>query len=131
MGERIPGRAGKSFQKMLYETINNSDYLVFAIPSAFLCESLKSISQDELKGKTIISAIKGIVPEHNKIIAEFFNQVYGVSLNNFVVVSGPSHAEEIALEKLTYLTVASQDIELSKFISSIFKCRFIQHERKK
>ncbi len=110
----------------LKEIINISDYLVFAVPSAFLCETLKVVSALELKGKTIISAIKGIVPEHNNIIAEFFNQVYEVSLNNFVVVSGPSHAEEIALEKLTYLTVASQNPQLAEDVSKLFNNRYLK-----
>jgi len=108
------------------EIISSSDYLLFAIPSAFLSESLKNISTDELKGKTIISAIKGIVPEENKIIAEFFNHVYKVPFDNIVVVSGPSHAEEIALEKLTYLTVASKNQILAEDVSKLLKNRYLK-----
>ena len=108
------------------EIISNSDYLVFAIPSAFLSDSLKDITIDDMKGKTIISAIKGIVPAHNKIIAEFFNQDFKIPFSNIVVASGPSHAEEIALEKLTYLTVASQNQALAEDVSTLFKNRYLR-----
>jgi len=108
------------------EIISKSDYLVFAIPSAFLSDSLKDITIDDMKGKTIISAIKGIVPAHNKIIADFFNQDFKISFSNIVVVSGPSHAEEIALEKLTYLTVASQNQILANEVSKLFNNRYLR-----
>ena len=108
------------------EIISKSDYLVFAIPSAFLSDSLKDITIDDMKGKTIISAIKGIVPAHNKIIADFFNQDFKISFSNIVVVSGPSHAEEIALEKLTYLTVASQNQTLANEVSKLFNNRYLR-----
>jgi len=108
------------------EIIKTSDYLVFAVPSAFLFESLKEVHPEELKGKVIISAIKGIVPQHNVIIGEFFNQVYGIPFENFVVVSGPSHAEEIALEKLTYLTVASKNPLLAEKVAKLFNNRYLK-----
>jgi glycerol-3-phosphate dehydrogenase (NAD(P)+) len=122
--ELDPGKL--SLSSDIGEIIKNSDCIVFAIPSAFLNESLKEIKPAELKGKVIISAIKGIVPEHNVIIAEFFNKVYGVPFHDFVVVSGPSHAEEIALEKLTYLTVASQNPKLAVEIAKLFSNRFLK-----
>ena len=106
--------------------IRQSDYLVFVIPSPFLATALKDISIEEFRGKTVISAIKGIVPEHNVIVGDFFNQVYNVSYQDLVVISGPSHAEEIALEKLTYLTVASQNTALAKEIAKVFSCRYLR-----
>lgn len=107
------------------EVINNSDVLVFVIPSAFLHRALENLSPDIFDGKQIVSAIKGIVPEHNDIVAEYFETFFNMSYNDFVVVSGPSHAEEIALEKLTYLTVASQNPELAKEVSGLFSCRYV------
>jgi glycerol-3-phosphate dehydrogenase (NAD(P)+) len=106
--------------------IHQSDYLVFVIPSAFLADALKDITIEEFKGKKIISAIKGIVPEHNVIVADFFNQVYKISYQDIVVISGPSHAEEIALEKLTYLTIASQNTSLAADIAKVFNCRYLR-----
>lgn len=108
------------------EIIQSSDHIIFAVPSAFLSETLKEISPDDLKDKIIISAIKGIVPEHKMIIAAYFNNIYHVNLDNIVVISGPSHAEEIALEKLTYLTIASQNQILAEKIASVFKNRYLK-----
>jgi glycerol-3-phosphate dehydrogenase (NAD(P)+) len=108
------------------EIIKRSDYLIFAVPAAFLFNALNGITPEDLIGKTIISAIKGIVPEHNNIIADFFNSEYKISYQDFVVVSGPSHAEEIALEKLTYLTVASQNPIKAEEVANLFKCRYIR-----
>lgn len=108
------------------EIISSSDYLVFAIPSAFLKSALEGISSADLKGKIIISAIKGIVSGHNVIVGDYFNREFEIPYHNFVVVSGPSHAEEIALEKLTYLTVASQNESLAANLAKLFNCRYIR-----
>jgi glycerol-3-phosphate dehydrogenase (NAD(P)+) len=110
----------------LKEVISRSDVLIMAVPSAFLKESLSSLRADDLKNKKIFSAIKGIVPEHNLIIAEFFNQVYSVPVENFGVIAGPSHAEEVAMEKLSYLTIASQNAESAKFLAEKLSCRYIK-----
>ena len=74
----------------------------------------------------VCSAIKGIVPEENLIIGDYFNKIYNVPFSSFAVVSGPSHAEEIALEKLTYLTISSRDSDLASKVASIFDCRFLK-----
>ncbi|MBI4946072.1 MAG: NAD(P)H-dependent glycerol-3-phosphate dehydrogenase [Bacteroidetes bacterium] len=110
----------------LKEIISTSDVLIMAIPSAFLKESLIGITKEELKNKKIFSAIKGIVPEHNLIIAEFFNQVYEVPIENVGVITGPCHAEEVAMEKLSYLTIASQNADSANFVASKLACRYIK-----
>jgi glycerol-3-phosphate dehydrogenase (NAD(P)+) len=110
----------------LKEIISASDVLIMAIPSAFLKESLAGITKEDLKNKKIFSAIKGIVPEHNLIIAEFFNQIYEVPIKNVGVITGPCHAEEVAMEKLSYLTIASQNPESANFVASKLACRYIK-----
>ena len=110
----------------LKEIISASDVLIMAIPSAFLKESLAGITKEDLKNKKIFSAIKGIVPEHNLIIAEFFNQIYEVPIENVGVITGPCHAEEVAMEKLSYLTIASQNPESANFVASKLACRYIK-----
>src|ERR1700753_2593633 len=77
-------------------------------------------------GIKIISAIKGIVPDENQIIGEFLNQHYDISFDNFIVISGPCHAEEVALEKLSYLTIASRDISLAAEFASMISTRYIK-----
>lgn len=110
----------------LKSVIAACDFILLNVPAAFLKEALKDISPSDLKGKKIISAIKGIVPDENMIIGEFINQQFHVPFNDIIVISGPCHAEEVALEKLSYLTIASQDTELASHFSSMLNTRYIK-----
>lgn len=105
--------------------IANSDVIIFAIPSAFL-KSVTSKSTCPLKGKIVVSAIKGLIPDDNLIIGEFFNRQYGVPLEQIVVISGPCHAEEITLERLSYLTFASSDVRIAGMVSRLFSCHYVR-----
>jgi glycerol-3-phosphate dehydrogenase (NAD(P)+) len=106
--------------------INAAEYVILNVPAAFLKETLKDISPDDLKGKKIVSAIKGIVPEDNLIIGEFLHEKYNIPYQNILVVSGPCHAEEVALEKLSYLTIACTDIEKATTFASFLNTRYIK-----
>ncbi len=106
--------------------IKQADYVILNVPAAFLTETLKGLSAADLKGKKMVSAIKGIVPDENLIIGEFLNQKYEVPLNDILVISGPCHAEEVALEKLSYLTIASTDTALAGDFASLLATRYIK-----
>ena len=106
--------------------IQQSDYIILNVPAAFLKETLKEVTPALLKGKKIISAIKGIVPDENQIIGEFLQQKFQVPLKDIVVISGPCHAEEVALEKLSYLTIAALDGELSATFAGLLRNRYIK-----
>lgn len=110
----------------LKKVIASADMLIMAVPSAFLKDALKSLRADDLKGKVIVSAIKGIIPEHNLIPGEFFNRVYNVPFDNIGVITGPCHAEEVAMEKLSYLTIACQKKEHAETLASLIRCRYIK-----
>jgi len=103
-----------------------ADYLILNVPAAFLKESLKDVSPEDLKGKKIVSAIKGIVPDENQIIGEFIHEKYNVPLTDILVISGPCHAEEVALEKLSYLTIASVDVDLADRFAKFLNTRYIK-----
>jgi glycerol-3-phosphate dehydrogenase (NAD(P)+) len=103
-----------------------ADYVVLNVPAAFLKETLAEISEEDFKGKKIVSAIKGIVPDENQIIGEFIHQTYNVPLTDILVISGPCHAEEVALEKLSYLTIASIDVSLAAQFSALLQTRYIK-----
>lgn len=90
------------------EIVSYANYLIFAIPSAFLHQELQKLTLP-LTGKVVFSAIKGIVPEHGLIVGEYFHDLYQVPFDNIGVITGPCHAEEVALERLSYLTVACSD----------------------
>jgi glycerol-3-phosphate dehydrogenase (NAD(P)+) len=108
------------------EVIRHSDILIMAVPSAFLDNLLKGSGKELFKGKTVFSAIKGIVPEHNLIVGEYFHRIYGVPFNRIGVITGPCHAEEVAMEKLSYLTIASQNRKIASHIASCIGCRYIK-----
>jgi glycerol-3-phosphate dehydrogenase (NAD(P)+) len=110
----------------LFNTINNSDIIILAVPSAFINETLKHVPKELFKNKTVFSAIKGIVPEYNLIVGEYLNAVYDVPLEQIGVITGPCHAEEVALEKLSYLTLASRDITKAEELCEFMRCRYIK-----
>lgn len=110
----------------LSEIIRQADYVILNVPAAFLKATLQGLTPEQLKGKKIISAIKGIVPDENQIIGEFLHEKYGVLLSDILVIGGPCHAEEVALEKLSYLTIASVDLECAKRFSSLLQTRYIK-----
>lgn len=106
--------------------IKQADYVVLNVPAAFLKETLEGVTAADLKGKKIVSAIKGIVPDENLIIGEFLNQKYDVALKDILVISGPCHAEEVALEKLSYLTIACTDVALASDFANLLTTRYIK-----
>ncbi|MEJ2904352.1 NAD(P)H-dependent glycerol-3-phosphate dehydrogenase [Pedobacter panaciterrae] len=108
------------------DIIEKAEYIILNVPAAFLKETLDGVSPEQLKGKKIISAIKGIVPDENLIIGEFLNQKYNVPYEDIVVISGPCHAEEVALEKLSYLTIASTNLELAAIFARLLATRYIK-----
>ncbi|MFA7379079.1 MAG: NAD(P)H-dependent glycerol-3-phosphate dehydrogenase [Bacteroidia bacterium] len=110
----------------LHHTIRVADVLIFAIPSAFLHDAVATLTPEELKGKTIVSAIKGIVPQQSCLVAEYFQERFTADKNQLLVITGPCHAEEVALEKLSYLTIAGTDCDRCACIASIIKGRYIK-----
>ncbi len=103
-----------------------ADYIILNVPAAFLKDTLASIDPEALKGKKIASAIKGIVPDENLIIAEFMKLHYGIAFEDFMVISGPCHAEEVALEKLSYLTISGLHQEEVSHFASLLNTRYIR-----
>ena len=110
----------------LKEVISKADILIMAVPSAFLKEALKELTEADFKNKKVFSAIKGIVPEHNLIVGEFFNTQYNIPFEDIGVITGPCHAEEVAMEKLSYLTIASQNTSSATYVASQLNCRYIK-----
>ena len=106
------------------ETVSKYDTLIFSIPSAFLESELHKLSIS-LEDKIIFSAIKGIVPETGLIVGEHFNREYQIPLENIGVITGPCHAEEVAMERLSYLTIACQDEEKAKKMAKSLESWYI------
>ena len=107
------------------EAVAAADILIFAIPSAFLGSELKNL-EVSLKDKIIFSAIKGIVPENGLIPGEHFHFVYDIPYDQIGVITGPCHAEEVALERLSYLTIACFDTEKAREVASKLQSHYIR-----
>ncbi len=114
-----------NFTSNINHLVATSDILIFATPSPFLKQHLKRLRR-RIDNKIIVSAIKGIVPDENLIITDFFEQVYNVPKENLAVLAGPCHAEEVALERLSYLTIASASRERAKMLAQKFSTNFVK-----
>jgi glycerol-3-phosphate dehydrogenase (NAD(P)+) len=103
-----------------------ADIIVLAVPSAFIKEVLADLSPELLKNKIIATTIKGIIPDENMIVGRYLNEVLGVPEEQIVVITGPCHAEEIALERLSFLTVAARDKKVAKMMVNCLECHYVK-----
>lgn len=108
------------------EVIRQSDIIVLNTPAAYLKDALQHVTKDDFKGKVIISAIKGIIPDENSAIADFLVNNYAVPFDKIVVVGGPCHAEEVAQERLSYLTFACADTDIASRCATLFANHYIK-----
>ena len=107
------------------EIADYADVLIFVIPSAFMHSELEKLNVDISK-KTVVSAVKGIMPESGLLVGEHFNQFYNVPFENIAVIAGPCHAEEVALERLSYLTISCADSVKAKDIAKQLSSDYIK-----
>lgn len=105
--------------------MGESDVLVIAVPSAYVAQSINQLGAESFIGKKIISAIKGLLPENNVLLNEYLKERFGFPLENYFAVLGPCHAEEVAAEKLSYLTFSGIDVKTAEEIASGFKTDYI------
>ena len=107
------------------EVVAASDCILVAVPSAYAVDTLGDLDKDAFQGKKILSAIKGILPEQNLLLNDFLKEVYDVALVDYFTVMGPCHAEEVAAEKLSYLTFSGKDIAQTKIIAAAFSGEYL------
>lgn len=107
------------------EVIEESDVIIIAIPSAYTSEVLLSLPKNIFEGKKIISAVKGILPQENELLNDFLEKNFAVKIENYFALLGPCHAEEVAAEKLSYLTFTGIDEEATDQIASYFKTDYL------
>ena len=112
-------------QTDLAGTIRANDLILIAVPSAFVHQVLAELPADIFQGKQILSAIKGVNPATHQIISHYFETEWQVPSDSIAAVSGPCHAEEVAMEKLSYLTMASTEASLAEKIAALFACHYI------
>ena len=113
------------FTSDINKIVQNYDTLVFVTPSPYLKNHLKKLKV-RLRDKFIITAIKGIVPDENLVCSEYFHEIQDVPYDNLACIGGPSHAEEVALERLSYLTIGCADTEKAAAFAKTISGRFIK-----
>jgi glycerol-3-phosphate dehydrogenase (NAD(P)+) len=110
----------------LIEIITDADIVIIATPSAFLFQLFENIDKKLFEGKVVFSAVKGIIPEYNAIPARFIHKTLGTPYSKIGIICGPCHAEEVALERLSYLTIACQDDRVAQNMADTLACRYIK-----
>ncbi len=105
--------------------IDSAELVILAVPSAFLHDTLKKTTIS-LENKYVFSAIKGIIPETNQIVGEYLMQHFSLPHRSLGVITGPCHAEEVAMERLSYLTIASPSQELARALADKLNCRYLK-----
>lgn len=110
----------------LTDILSRAEVIVIATPAAFLQEAFEGIDASHFKNKIVFSAVKGIIPAYNAIPARFIHKSFGVPYENIGIISGPCHAEEVAMERLSYLTLACQYTEYAQLMADKLSCRYIK-----
>ena len=110
----------------LKEIIAPADIIIIASPSAFLVKIFENFPKEYFEDKVVFSAVKGIIPEYNAIPARFIHKTFGTPYHKIGIICGPCHAEEVALERLSYLTVACQQEQSAEYMASALACRYIK-----
>lgn len=108
------------------EAVRFSDFVLFAIPSAYLEAAIAALEPDEMQDKNIVLSIKGVVPNHGLIPSDFLGKKFGIPANCHVIIGGPCHAEEVALERKTYMTIAAQDKKLTQEVANSINLDYIK-----
>lgn len=110
----------------LVEVVKPADLVILATPSAFLHDTFAPFPKEILKDKVVFSAIKGIIPEFHAIPARYIHKTFGTPYDDIGIICGPCHAEEVAMERLSYLTIACQDDDHAENMSTLLNCRYIK-----
>ena len=115
-----------TFYSNLEKAIKDSDTIIIAIPSPYVKQYFRRIWNNTFRGKFMVSALKGIIPNDNMVMSEFLSSNFKIPVENTGVLSGPCHAEEVALERLSFLTAASKDQTKAKLLSEAITSRILK-----
>lgn len=107
------------------KVIESSDCIVIAVPSAYVAKTLENVPEHAFAGKKVISAVKGILPDTNLLVNHYLNAHYNLPLHDYFTIMGPCHAEEVAAEKLSYLTFSGIDEQFTASIAQYFETGYL------
>ncbi len=113
-----------NFTSDINNVVRDSDIIILAVPSPFMKQHLKKLRRG-LKRKIIVSAIKGMVPDENMVVTDYLHVKYEVPMSQLGIIAGPCHAEEVALERLSYLTIGCTDLDRAKMLAKLFETPYV------
>ncbi len=122
---RINPRKVRTFLK-INDAFRDTDFVILAVPAAFVTDALTGLESRQFAGKIVVSAIKGMIPSTNQLVTDYLADQYGVLHEQLAVIAGPCHAEEVALEKQSYLTIASINDSVAQTVADLLACRFVK-----
>ncbi|RIJ41653.1 NAD(P)H-dependent glycerol-3-phosphate dehydrogenase [Pontibacter oryzae] len=108
------------------DVVASSDWVILAVPAAFVQLALANLPADALRGKVVVSAIKGMIPQENILITSYVEREFEVPNSHQLVIAGPCHAEEVALEKQSYLTIGSHDLPTAERFCELLRNRYVK-----
>ncbi|MCH5175501.1 MAG: NAD(P)H-dependent glycerol-3-phosphate dehydrogenase [Prevotellaceae bacterium] len=114
-----------TFSSNLNDVVKNNDTLIFVIPSPYIKSHLKKLKTN-MREKMIVTAIKGIVPDESVTVSSYFQRQYNVPEEQVACIGGPSHAEEVALDRLCYLTIGCRDMENAQVVANLFANKYVK-----
>jgi glycerol-3-phosphate dehydrogenase (NAD(P)+) len=110
----------------IVRVVDGADYVILCVPSAYLKAALEPVTPQMLRGVSVVSAIKGLVPGENMLISDYMEQKYYIDAEDILCIGGPCHSEEVALEKQSFLTVACEDYTNALKFAQLLNCRFVK-----
>ncbi|MCQ2132660.1 MAG: glycerol-3-phosphate dehydrogenase [Bacteroidaceae bacterium] len=114
-----------NFSSDLNKIIEQSDTLIFVTPSPYLKGHLKKL-RASIREKMICIAIKGIVPDDNVTVSQYFQQAFNIPADHLAVIGGPSHAEEVAMDKLCYLTIGCTNPDNARMVADMLTNKYVK-----
>lgn len=110
----------------LISVLDDAHWVILAVPAAFLEAALEELPISAFKEKVVISAVKGMIPGRNEVIADYLLNCFDFNIEQLLVIAGPCHAEEVALKKLSYLTIAGIDTDASAQFAKMISCKYLK-----
>ncbi|MDR0422762.1 MAG: NAD(P)H-dependent glycerol-3-phosphate dehydrogenase [Proteiniphilum sp.] len=115
-----------TFYSNLEKAIKESGTIIIAIPSPYVKQYFRRLWYNTFREKFVVSALKGIIPPDNRVMSEFLTAGYKIPPENIGVLSGPCHAEEVALERLSFLTAGSRNLTMAKQLAEAINSRILK-----
>ncbi len=113
-------------RKRLWKALEDAATVVIAVPAAFVKDALSEVTPEQLAGKRIVSAVKGMIPDEHLLVTDYMQQAFGILAEDLCVIAGPCHAEEVAMERQSYLTIAGADLTQAHAFADLMSCRFVR-----